>query len=135
MVWKGTAGGQFDRHIRALCADPCDPASLRDLPLVHGDYGGVHDALGAGPWGLAQCEKPALTARLRKPLQWLSMGVCRIGDRGELGLTDCDARIQNSVLGLVLIHSMAIVAAFWGIWHAISGITIATLMSRTKATR
>ena len=50
--------------------------------------------------------------------------------------------IQNSGLGLVLIFiffgglgGMAIVAAFWGIWHAISGIIVATLMSRSKAAR
>lgn len=45
--------------------------------------------------------------------------------------------IQNSGLGLVLIFGffgglggMAIVAAFWGIWHAISGLALAGLMSR-----
>ncbi|GAA6200033.1 bile acid:sodium symporter family protein [Aquicoccus sp. SU-CL01552] len=50
--------------------------------------------------------------------------------------------IQNSGLGLVLIFAffgglggMAVVAAFWGIWHAISGITLAALMARTEATR
>ena len=32
-------------------------------------------------------------------------------------------------------YKMAIVAAFWGIWHAISGIIVATLMSRSKAAR
>lgn len=50
--------------------------------------------------------------------------------------------IQNSGLGLVLIFAffhglggMAIVAALWGIWHAISGLVLATLMSRTEAAR
>ncbi|OCS86776.1 bile acid:sodium symporter family protein [Caryophanon tenue] len=45
--------------------------------------------------------------------------------------------IQNSGLGLVLIFNffgglggMALVAAFWGIWHIISGLTIATIWSR-----
>lgn len=45
--------------------------------------------------------------------------------------------IQNSGLGLVLIFTffsglggMALVAAFWGIWHIISGLTIATFWSR-----
>lgn len=45
--------------------------------------------------------------------------------------------IQNSGLGLVLIFNffgglggMALVAAFWGIWHIISGLTIATFWSR-----
>ncbi len=46
--------------------------------------------------------------------------------------------IQNSGLGLVLIFGffgglggMAIVAAFWGIWHAISGLALASVMART----
>lgn len=50
--------------------------------------------------------------------------------------------IQNSGLGLVLIFGffgglggMAVVAAFWGIWHAISGIALATLWNRTEARR
>ena len=48
--------------------------------------------------------------------------------------------IQNSGLGLVLIFAffgglggMAVVAAFWGIWHAISGIVLAAIMSRNPA--
>jgi BASS family bile acid:Na+ symporter len=50
--------------------------------------------------------------------------------------------IQNSGLGLVLIFGffsglggMAVVAAFWGIWHAISGIVLAWFMNRTEAAR
>ena len=50
--------------------------------------------------------------------------------------------IQNSGLGLILIFTffgglggMAVVAAFWGIWHAITGIALASFMSRTKAAR
>lgn len=50
--------------------------------------------------------------------------------------------IQNSGLGLVLIFAffdglggMAVVAAFWGIWHAVSGLGLASLMSRTEAAR
>lgn len=50
--------------------------------------------------------------------------------------------IQNSGLGLVLIFGffsglggMAVVAAFWGIWHALSGITLAKVLSRTEAVR
>lgn len=45
--------------------------------------------------------------------------------------------IQNSGLGLVLIFTffgglggMALVAAFWGIWHIVSGLTVATFWSR-----
>ncbi|MCM2309002.1 MAG: bile acid:sodium symporter family protein [Sulfuritalea sp.] len=45
--------------------------------------------------------------------------------------------IQNSALGLILIFNffdglggMAIVTAWWGIWHIISGLTVSTLWSR-----
>ena len=45
--------------------------------------------------------------------------------------------IQNSGLGLVLIFNffgglggMALVAAFWGIWHIVSGLTVALFWSR-----
>ena len=47
--------------------------------------------------------------------------------------------IQNSGLGLLLIFTffnglggMAIIAAFWGIWHIISGLLLATYWSRSK---
>lgn len=50
--------------------------------------------------------------------------------------------IQNSGLGLVLIFGffgglggMAVVAAFWGIWHAISGLALAAFLNRTEAAR
>ena len=50
--------------------------------------------------------------------------------------------IQNSGLGLILIFAffhglggMAVVAAFWGIWHAVSGLGLAWLMARTEAAR
>jgi BASS family bile acid:Na+ symporter len=45
--------------------------------------------------------------------------------------------IQNSALGLILIFNffgglggMAIVTAWWGIWHIVSGLTVATIWSR-----
>lgn len=128
---------------------------------------------------------PALTARLRTPLQYLSMGIfvafiilalaanwefflsfagavaglVIIHNALALGggwvvatltrLSPFDRRavtietgIQNSGLGLVLIFAffhglggMAVVAAFWGIWHAVSGLALATAMARTEATR
>ena len=47
--------------------------------------------------------------------------------------------IQNSGLGLLLILSffdglggMALLAAFWGIWHIVSGLTIATFWSKKR---
>jgi bile acid:Na+ symporter, BASS family len=49
--------------------------------------------------------------------------------------------IQNSALGLVLIFNffeglggMAIIAAWWGIWHIISGLSVATFWSRRPPT-
>ncbi|WP_111669855.1 bile acid:sodium symporter family protein [Algoriphagus litoralis] len=66
------------------------------------------------------------------------------GKAGRLPLSDVktltiETGIQNSGLGLVLIFTyfeglggMAIITALWGIWHLISGITIASLWkSRT----
>lgn len=60
------------------------------------------------------------------------------------GLSERDRRavsievgIQNSALGLILIFNffdglggMAIVTAWWGIWHIISGLTVSTIWSR-----
>lgn len=130
-------------------------------------------------------KRPELTAKLRKPLQWLSMAIfvtfivlalaanwtffldlagtvaglvvahnaialaAGFAIATALGLSSFDRRavtietgIQNSGLGLVLIFGffgglggMAVVAAFWGIWHAISGLTLAVLWSRRPAAR
>ena len=38
-------------------------------------------------------------------------------------------------LGAAGLGGMALVAAFWGIWHVISGITLAGFMGRTEAAR
>lgn len=62
------------------------------------------------------------------------------------GVSDYDRRsitietgIQNSGLGLILIFAffnglggMAVVAALWGLWHAISGLALATVMARSE---
>jgi BASS family bile acid:Na+ symporter len=64
-----------------------------------------------------------------------------------LGLEKRDVRavsievgIQNSALGLILIFNffeglggMAIIAAWWGIWHIISGLSMAMFWSRSPA--
>lgn len=129
--------------------------------------------------------RPSLTARLRRPLQLLSMGIfiafivlalaanwgfflafagavaglviihnglalgggyalatlARLSPFNRRAVT-IETGIQNSGLGLVLIFAffnglggMAVVAAFWGIWHAITGLGLAALMSRTQAAR
>jgi BASS family bile acid:Na+ symporter len=61
-----------------------------------------------------------------------------------LGLADqrtisIETGIQNSGLGLILIFrffdgmgGMALVAAWWGIWHIVSGLTLALLWARWK---
>lgn len=131
---------------------------------------------------LLNMRRPDLTARLRTPLQYVSMGIfvafvvlalaanwtlflqfagavavlvflhnalalgVGFATASVMGLSDFDRRavmietgIQNSGLGLILIFGffsglggMAVVAAFWGIWHAISGIALAGMMARTQ---
>ncbi|PCH45737.1 MAG: symporter [Hyphomicrobiales bacterium] len=130
-------------------------------------------------------KRPAITTKIRTPLQWLSMIIfvtfvvlalaanwdfflnfasavsglvvlhnalalaCGFAIATLAGLSSFDRRavtietgIQNSGLGLVLIFSffgglggMAVVAAFWGIWHAVSGIVLARILSRRVASR
>jgi len=129
--------------------------------------------------------RPDTAARIRKPMQWVSMGifltfivlalaanwafflkfvgtvlglvvvhnaVAFVGGyttASLAGVSAYDRRaitietgIQNSGLGLVLIFGffgglggMAVSAALWGIWHAISGIILAALFARTEAAR
>lgn len=134
---------------------------------------------------MLNARRPALTARIRKPLQALSMAIfvafivialaanwaqflayaggiaalvilhnglafaggystatlARLSPFDRRAVT-IETGIQNSGLGLVLIFSffgglggMAVVAAFWGIWHAIAGIAIASVMARREARR
>ena len=129
--------------------------------------------------------KPDLTRKIRRPLQWLAMGIfiafiilallanwdfflqfagavaglviihnaLALGG-GWIAATiggvspynrraiTIETGIQNSGLGLVLIFAffgglggMAVAAAFWGIWHAISGLGLAMLFARTEAPR
>ena len=128
---------------------------------------------------LVAAKKPALAARLRKPMKIFSLTafglfivgalvgnwqqflqnvgyvalavalhnasalVLGYGTARALGCHRYDARaisievgIQNSALALVLIFGffdglggMAIIAAWWGVWHLISGLTVATYWS------
>ena len=130
-------------------------------------------------------KRPHIAARLRTPMQYVSMGifiafvVLALAANWDLflqfakavavlvllhnamalgagyatatlaGLSAYDRRaitietgIQNSGLGLILIFGffdglggMAVVAAFWGMWHILSGISLAGLMARTNASR
>lgn len=134
---------------------------------------------------LVNVRRPDLAARIRRTMQWISMGIF-IGfivlalaanwnfflsyaaavaglvilhnalalsggylSASVMRLSDYDRRavtvetgIQNSGLGLVLIFAffgglggMAVAAAFWGIWHAISGLALAAFWSRSEAKR
>jgi len=126
---------------------------------------------------------PAVAAKIRKPLQILSMLIFVgfivaalaanwsffLGYVGQVALLvvlhnglalaagytvatiartpEADRRaitiesgIQNSGLGLILIFAffdglggMTVAAAFWGIWHAVSGLTVASWFRRTPA--
>lgn len=127
--------------------------------------------------------RPALAARIRRPLQILSMVIfvgfivaalaanwtyfldlagliaglvvahnalalgLGFGVATLAGLSARDRRsvtletgIQNSGLGLILIFAffnglggMAVVAAFWGMWHAVSGLALAVFWGRHPA--
>lgn len=57
--------------------------------------------------------------------------------RRDVRAVTVEVGIQNSALGLVLVFSffeelggMAIVVAWWGIWHIVSGLTVAAIWSR-----
>lgn len=129
--------------------------------------------------------RPAFAARIRPPMQWLSLGIfltfvvlalagnweffiqfagavallvvvhnavalgagnltarlARVSEYNRRAIT-IETGIQNSGLGLVLIFGffgglggMAVAAAFWGIWHAISGLVLALILSRRVAER
>ena len=130
-------------------------------------------------------KRPDMAARLRKPMQYVSMGIfiafvvlalaanwslflqyasvvaalvflhnfLALGGGYAVAslakLSDFDRRaitietgIQNSGLGLILIFGffdglggMAVVAAFWGMWHILSGISLAGVMARRPASR
>lgn len=127
--------------------------------------------------------RPEISARLRRPMQYVSMAIfvafvalalaanwslflqyaaavaalvlmhnaLALGAGYSIatvaGLSAYDRRsvtietgIQNSGLGLILIFGffdglggMAVVAAFWGMWHILSGISLAGVMARTQA--
>jgi BASS family bile acid:Na+ symporter len=134
---------------------------------------------------LLNARKPDIAARIRRPMQMLSMvifiafivialaanwgfflayigavaalviahnalalgggfataSLARVSPYDRRAIT-IETGIQNSGLGLILIFAffhglggMAVVAAFWGIWHAVSGLGLAWLMARTEAAR
>lgn len=69
---------------------------------------------------------------------YFSSRALRVKERDRRAIA-IEVGIQNSGLGLVLIFNffdglggMALVAAFWGIWHIISGLTVALFWSRKQ---
>ena len=59
---------------------------------------------------------------------------------GRAGRDTIEVGIQNAALGLILIFNffeglggMAIIAAWWGVWHLIAGLTVAFFWSRREA--
>lgn len=69
---------------------------------------------------------------------YFASGAFKVKERDRRAIA-IEIGIQNSGLGLVLIFNffgglggMALVAAFWGIWHIISGLTIAFYWSRRQ---
>src|SRR5690606_4964981 len=52
------------------------------------------------------------------------------------------AGIQHAALGLVILFTffaeagrMMLITAFWGVWHLVSGLTLASIWSRTRDVR
>jgi len=101
----------------------------------------------AANWGffLAYAGAVALLVFLHNGLAlsggYLSATLGRLSAYDRRAVT-IETGIQNSGLGLILIFAffnglggMAVVAAFWGIWHVISGMGLAFAMSRTEAAR
>ncbi len=171
-VW-GNLYGPTAQILQKVAIDPVSVAITVGLMLV------VPLVLGVA----LNVKRPDITARLRTPLQWVSMAIFiafvvlalaanwalflqfagavavlvlvhnalalaagNLLARGA-GLSEFDRRaitietgIQNSGLGLILIFGffnglggMAVVAAFWGIWHILSGMGLALWMARRPA--
>ncbi|HHB80743.1 MAG TPA: bile acid:sodium symporter family protein [Aliiroseovarius sp.] len=175
IAFWGSLYGPSREILRKTSIDPVSVAITVGLMLL------LPLALGV----MLNSKRPEVTRRLRKPLQYLSMGIfiafvvlalaanwaaflqfagavaglvllhnglalaAGFAVATAMGLSAFDRRavtietgIQNSGLGLILIFGffgglggMAVVAAFWGIWHVISGITLAVLWSRSSAAR
>ena len=72
-------------------------------------------------------------------LGYASARLFRLPERDVRAVT-IEVGIQNAALGLILIFNffeglggMAIIAAWWGVWHLIAGLTVAFLWSRRGA--
>ncbi len=52
-------------------------------------------------------------------------------DQVRLNFSPASLHALNAVIGLMM-FGMAIIAGLWGIWHIVSGLTLALLFSRSK---
>jgi BASS family bile acid:Na+ symporter len=170
-VW-GNLYGPTQEILRSVAIDPVTVAAVLSMLVIPLFFGIALNS-----------SRPAIAARIRRPMQWLSMAIFLLFIVAALGanwtfflqyagaialivflhnalalasgyltatlagVSEYDRRaitietgIQNSGLGLILIFAffdglggMAVVAAAWGIWHAISGIALASLMARREA--
>lgn len=175
IAFWGSLYGPTREILRATSVDPVSVAITVGLMLV------LPLVLGVS----LNVRRPDITAKIRTPLQWVSMGIFiafvvaalsanwsyflvyaglvaalvfahnglalaggyLVGTFARLSPFDrraitIETGIQNSGLGLILIFAffhglggMAVVAAFWGIWHIFSGMALAAVWSRTKAAR
>jgi len=173
IAFWGSLYGPTREILRATSIDPVSVAITIGVMLV------LPLCLGI----LLNVRRPDITARLRGPLKYVSMGIfvgyvslalaanwalflqfagavaglvllhnalalgAGYATASAMRLAPYDRRavmietgIQNSGLGLILIFGffsglggMAVVAAFWGIWHAVSGIALAGRLARTEA--
>jgi BASS family bile acid:Na+ symporter len=72
---------------------------------------------------------------------FLTSKIARLNSKDVKTIT-IETGIQNSGLGLLIIFTffkgmgpMALITAWWGIWHLISGIAVAIILQRLKISR
>ncbi len=78
----------------------------------------------------------ALQNALALSLGYFSAAAARLPEYDRRAIS-IEVGIQNSALGLVIVFTffdglggMAVIAAWWGVWHLISGLTLGTFWSR-----
>lgn len=100
------------------------------IVMVANNFDAFMDNVGAVVWVVIIQNALAIS------IGYFASRALKVVDRDRRAIA-IEVGIQNSGLGLVLIFNffgglggMALVAAFWGIWHIISGLIIATYWSR-----
>jgi BASS family bile acid:Na+ symporter len=81
----------------------------------------------------------ALQNALALSLGYFTAAAARLPEYDRRAIS-IEVGIQNSALGLVIVFTffdglggMAVIAAWWGVWHLIAGLTISTFWSRRPA--